>query len=61
MKTSVFVATNLHGFIARANEALDFLHAPGGDPEPHGCEEFFATVHHLASCAGRRTPEEGPP
>lgn len=55
MKTSVFVGTSLDGFIARANGAFDFLHAPGGDPEPHGYEEFFATVDALL--IGRKTFE----
>ena len=55
MRTSVFVGTSLDGFIARANGAFDFLHAPGGDPEPHGYEEFFATVDALVM--GRKTFE----
>ena len=55
MKTSVFVGTSLDGFIARANGAFDFLHAPGGDAEPHGYEEFFATVDALVM--GRKTFE----
>ena len=55
MRTSVFVGTSLDGFIARASGAFDFLHAPGGDPEPHGYEEFFATVDALVM--GRKTFE----
>lgn len=55
MKTSVFVGTSLDGFIARANGTFDFLHATGGDPEPHGYEEFFATVDALVM--GRKTFE----
>lgn len=34
MMASVFVGTNVDGFIARPNGELDFL-PPGGD-EPHG-------------------------
>ena len=55
MKTSVFVGTSLDGFIARADGTFDFLHASGGDPEPHGYEEFFATVDALVM--GRKTFE----
>src|SRR5262249_25285389 len=42
MKASVFVGTSLDGFIARPDGALDFLDAGGN--EPHGYEEFMATV-----------------
>jgi dihydrofolate reductase len=45
VKTSVFVGTSLDGFIARQNGALDFLEAGGG--EPHGYEEFLASVDAL--------------
>ena len=55
MKTSVFVGTSLDGFIARADGTFDFLHASGGDPEPHGYAEFFATVDALVM--GRATFE----
>lgn len=55
MKTSAFVGTSLDGFIARTNGALDFLHPSEGDPEPHGYEEFFATVDALV--LGRKTFE----
>lgn len=47
MTLAVFVGTSLDGFIARANGAFDFLNAPDGDAEPHGYEEFFATVDTL--------------
>ena len=53
MKASVFVGTSLDGFIARANGDLDFLEAGGG--EPHGYDEFIATVDALV--IGRNTFE----
>ena len=53
MKASVFVGTSLDGFIARANGAFDFL--PPGGGEPHGYEEFMATVDALV--IGRKTYE----
>ncbi len=51
MKASVFVGTSLDGFMARANGALDFL--PPGGGEPHGYDEFMATVDALV--IGRHT------
>jgi dihydrofolate reductase len=53
VKASVFVATSLDGFIARANGDLDFL--PPGGGEPHGYNEFMATVDALV--IGRNTFE----
>ena len=53
MKTSVFIATSLDGFIARKNGGLDWL--PEGHGEPHGYEEFFASVD--AVVIGRGTYE----
>lgn len=53
MKASVFVGSSLDGFIARTNGELDFLEAGGG--EPHGYEEFVATVDALV--IGRKTYE----
>jgi len=53
VKTSVFVGTSVDGFIARSNGDLDFLPADGG--EPHGYEEFMATVDALV--IGRNTYE----
>lgn len=51
MKASVFVGTSLDGFIARPNGAFDFLDAGGN--EPHGYEEFMASVDALV--IGRHT------
>ena len=53
MKASVFVGTSLDGFIARANGAIDFL--PPGGGEPHGFDEFMASVDALV--IGRKTFE----
>jgi len=53
MKASVFIATSLDGFIARADGALDWLPADGG--EPHGYDEFIATVDAIV--IGRKTFE----
>jgi dihydrofolate reductase len=53
MEISVFVGTSVDGFIARANGALDFL--PPGGGEPHGYDEFIATVDALV--IGRKTYE----
>ena len=53
MKASVFVGTSVDGFIARLNGELDFLPAGGG--EPHGYDEFMATVDALV--IGRNTFE----
>ncbi len=53
MKASVFIATSLDGFIARANGDLDWLPAGGG--EPHGYDEFIASVDALI--IGRKTYE----
>jgi dihydrofolate reductase len=53
MKASVFVGTSVDGFIARPSGDLDFLPAGGG--EPHGYDEFMATVDALV--IGRNTFE----
>ena len=50
---SVFVGTSLDGFIARSNGSFDFL--PPGGGEPHGYDEFIATVDALV--IGRNTFE----
>lgn len=51
MKASVFVGASVDGFIARADGGLDWLPADGG--EPHGFEEFMASVDALVM--GRNT------
>jgi dihydrofolate reductase len=53
MMASVFVGTSLDGFIARPNGAFDFLPVDGG--EPHGYEEFIASVDAIVM--GRKTFE----
>jgi dihydrofolate reductase len=53
MKASVFIATSLDGFIAREDGGLDWLPADGG--EPHGYDEFIATVDAIV--IGRKTFE----
>ena len=53
MKVSVFIGTSVDGFIARLNGDLDFLPAGGG--EPHGYDEFIASVDALV--IGRKTFE----
>jgi dihydrofolate reductase len=53
MKASVFVGTSVDGFIARIDGALDFL--PPGGGEPHGYDEFMASVD--AMVIGRKTYE----
>jgi len=44
---------SVDGFIARANDTFDFLDAGGGGGEPHGFDEFMASVDALVM--GRRT------
>jgi len=53
MTVSVFVGTSVDGFIARPNGDIDFLPAGGG--EPHGYDEFMASVDALV--IGRKTFE----
>jgi len=58
MKASVFIATSLDGFIARANGGLDWL--PGGEGEDagegdHGYQQFMDSVDYLVM--GRGTYE----
>ncbi|MEA2236472.1 MAG: hypothetical protein QOC81_1196 [Thermoanaerobaculia bacterium] len=53
MTVSVFVGISVDGFMARSNGDLDWLPADGG--EPHGYNEFFASVDALV--IGRKTFE----
>jgi dihydrofolate reductase len=53
MTISVFVGASVDGFIARRNGGLDWL--PEGGGEPHGYDEFFASVDALV--IGRHTYE----
>ena len=53
IRASVFVGTSVDGFMARADGALDFL--PPGGGEPHGYDEFIASVDALV--IGRNTYE----
>ncbi len=53
LKMSVFVGTSLDGLIARRNGQYDFL--PPGGGEPHGYEEFIASVDTIL--IGRNTFE----
>lgn len=53
MKLSVFCGVSVDGFLARPNHALDFLDA--GGEEPHGFEEFYASVDVVVM--GRKTFE----
>jgi len=52
VKASVFIATSLDGFIARANGDIDWLPT---DAEEHGYEAFIASVDALI--IGRKTYE----
>jgi len=51
LKASIFVGTSVDGFIARANGAIDWLPAGGG--EDHGYNAFMASVD--AMVIGRNT------
>lgn len=53
MTVSVFIGISVDGFIARPNGDFDFLPADGG--EPHGYDEFMASVDALV--IGRKTFE----
>jgi len=51
MRLSVFCGVSLDGFLARPDDALDFLHT--GEQEPHGFMKFLASVDVVV--IGRRT------
>jgi dihydrofolate reductase len=53
MRLSVFCGVSVDGFLARPDDALDFLHT--GEQVPHGFTEFFASVDVVV--IGRRTFE----
>jgi dihydrofolate reductase len=53
MKASVFIATSLDGYIARLDGGLDWLPTDCG--EPHGYDEFMATIDAIV--IGRKTFE----
>jgi dihydrofolate reductase len=53
VKASVFIGTSLDGFIARPDGTFDFL--PEGGGEPHGYNEFIASID--AMVIGRKTFE----
>ena len=53
MTASVFIGTSVDGFIARKNDELDFLPE---DAEPHGYDEFIASVDAIV--LGRKTFEK---
>lgn len=54
MTASVFIGVSVDGFIARPNGDLDFL--PEGGGEPHGYNEFIASVDAIV--IGRATFEK---
>ena len=51
MRVSVFCGVSVDGFLARLDDALDFLHS--GEQEPRGFQEFLASVDVVV--IGRRT------
>lgn len=53
MEVSVFVGISVDGYLARKDGSLDFLPTDGG--EPHGYNEFMATVDAIV--IGRGTYE----
>lgn len=54
MMASVFIGASVDGFIARADDSLDWL--PEGGGEPHGYNEFMASVDAIV--IGRKTFEK---
>jgi dihydrofolate reductase len=59
MKCSVFIATSLDGYIARADGGIDWLHDtygdPNAEPEDMGFDAFISTVDGMVM--GRNTFE----
>jgi dihydrofolate reductase len=53
LTASVFIGVSVDGFIARKNDDLDFLPE---DAEPHGYDEFIASVDAIV--IGRKTFEK---
>lgn len=53
MRLSVFCGVSVDGFLARPDDTVDFLEI--GGREPHGMEEFYASVDVIVF--GRRTYE----
>ncbi|HUO60021.1 MAG TPA: dihydrofolate reductase family protein [Candidatus Acidoferrales bacterium] len=53
MKTSVFCAASIDGFIAKSDDGIEWLNPY--EKDPHGFEEFFASLD--AVVIGRRTFE----
>lgn len=53
MRLSVFCGVSVDGFLARPDDALDFLST--GEQEPHGFTEFLSSVDSVV--IGRRTFE----
>ena len=47
MKTSVYIATSLDGYIARDDGDIEWLHGSSDDTEDYGYEDFIATVDVL--------------
>lgn len=56
MRTSVYMAVSLDGFIARENGDLDWLPQPGASDEDYGYHAFMDTVDALVM--GRATFEK---
>jgi dihydrofolate reductase len=54
MRTTIYMGMSLDGFVARADDRLDFLPAPP-DGDEHGFSAFLATVDVIVM--GRRTLE----
>jgi dihydrofolate reductase len=56
MKSSVYVAASLDGFVARPDGDIDWLGEPSKDGEDYGYEKFMDTVDFLVM--GRNTYEK---